>query len=227
MVRNECGLSSNTSRGIDHQDHIRQLIKRTYKVLSEDYDWQHLVIKRDFDVSRVVLQAGDRYYNWPAILNPLKVDGAWVKWGSTWQPLAYGITYPDRNTQDPDANQRSDPPMRWQFYGDDQFEVWPLPNSNGTANGVNEVAFEGQKRVEELLADTNRLDMDDILVSLLVSVEILSELKKMEAAQVKGQAATLRFDRLRANLSNKTRYVMGMGRLVETAGFPRHPTYIR
>lgn len=227
MVRNECGISSNTSRGIDHLDHIKQLIKRHYKTLAEDHDWQHLQIKRDSDVSRKVLQAGSRYYDWPAALNPLKIESAWVKWGSVWLPVSYGITYNDRSAFDPDADQRSDPITNWSFYSDSQFEVWPVPASNGSANGGNEIAFQGQKKVEELTEDASCLDMDDILVSLMVSTEILAEQKKAESAQVKGSAAMARLDRLKGNLGSKTRYVMGMGRVGDNSGRPRHPMFIR
>lgn len=227
MVRNECGLSSNTSRGIDHLDHIKQLIKRNYYALSEDYDWQHLCIERDSPTSRVVMQKGERYYDFPGELNPIRITGAWVKLGSTWSPLEYGITYIDRSCYDPDVPQESSPVMNWCYHNDNQFEVWPVPSQNGTANSNDELAFEGQKKVEQLLADNSRMDMDDMLISLMVSAELLTEAKKVEASQVKGQAAQARFQTLRGNMANKGRYVVGMGRVSQETGWPWHPTYIR
>lgn len=228
QVRAEAKLSSNTSRGIDHLDYIKQLIRRHYYMLAEDYDWQHLEIKRDSSVSRKILQAGSRYYDFPTALNPLRIEKAWVKWGSVWLPLTYGITYNDRNALDPDADQRSDPITSWSFYGGDQFEVHPIPATNGAADGANEIAFEGQKKVEQLTSDTNRLDMDDILVSLLAAAEILAGNEKQKEAETKAQAAMARMQRLRANMGSKTRYRMGLGPIVETGNsWPRHPKYIR
>jgi hypothetical protein len=227
-VREEARLSTNTSRGIDHLDHIKRLIKRHYYALAEEFDWQHLEIKRDSDQSRKILQAGSRYYNYPENLNPLKIAKAWVKWGSTWEPLDYGITYYDRSAYDPDQDQRADPIRKWMAYGGAQYEVWPLPATNGEADGNNEMAFEGQKLVETLTTDNSRLDMDDILVSLLVASEILAENGQEDAANVKANAAISRRDVLRGNLASKTRVVMGRG-IVDSggSGWPRHPTFIR
>jgi hypothetical protein len=226
-VRAECGLSTNTSRGIDHLDNIKQLIRRHYTTLAEDFDWQHLEIRREAPDSRKLLQAGSRYYNWPAALNPLKIEAAWVMWGNNWVPLDYGIGYREYNVQSSDLDMRCDPVLSWAFYGGEQFEVWPLPVSNGVANVSNEIAFKGQRKVEQLLQDTSRMDMDDILVSLRVSTEILAGQKKMEAASVKGDAAKARLESLRAHLASKTKYVMGKGRVGPDTGLPRHPDYIR
>lgn len=227
MVRGECGDGSNTARGLDHMDTIKQLIRRHYKTLSEKYDWQHLQIKRDSDVSRKLLQAGSRYYDFPAALNPMKIDNAWVKWGNVWRELDYGITYPDRTALDPDDDQRTDPVSNWVYYDDSQFEVWPIPATNGEANGSNELAFVGQKKVTELLEDGDRLDMDDILVSLMVATEIIAGRKQAEAASVKGDAAMDRLNTIQGNLASKIRFVMGKGRISANSGLPRHPRFIR
>lgn len=226
MVRKEARLSTNTSRSIDHLDHIKQLVTRNYKQLAEDYDWRHLELKRDTGVSRKLLQAGSRYYNYPTAVNPQKISRAWVKWGSSWLPLEYGITYDDRSAQDPDNNQRGDPITRWMAYGEEQFEVWPLPATNGVADGVNEVAFEGQKKVTELTEDASRLDMDDHLIALLCAAEILAGNEQEAAAKVKAGAAGSRLETLRGNTGSKTRYVMCLGRVGETT-MPRHPRFIR
>lgn len=228
QVRAEARLSSNTSRGIDHLEYIKQLIKRHYKTLAEDFDWQHLELKKESGVSRKILQAGSNTYSFPAAVNPLKITRAWVKWGSVWLPVEYGIKHQHYSALDPDQDQRTDPITNWAFYDGDGFEVWPMPASNGAADDNNEVAFEGQKNVEELLADNDRLDMDDILVSLMAATEILAANKQEEAAAVKGEAAMARLGRMRGNLGSKTRYVMGVGAVSDAnTARPRHPVYIR
>lgn len=226
-VRAECGLSTNTSRGIDHLDNIRQLIRRHQQTLAEDFDWQHLEIRRESDLSRKLLQAGSRYYDFPAALNPLKISGAWVRSGSLWVEMNYGINYRSHDAYNPDTDERSDPPTHWGFIGAEQFEVWPLPSTNGVANGDNELGFTGQKKLEALTEDSSRLDLDDILIILMVSTEILAGQKRGEAAAIKGDAAMARLARMRGNLSSKTRYVMGQGAIGSSARlWPRHPTYV-
>lgn len=228
QVRNETRLSSNTSRGIDHIDHIRQVVKRTYKTLAEDFDWEHLQLKRDSAVSRKLMQAGSRYYNFPTAVNPTKITGAWVKWGAVWLPMDYGITYDDRTAFDPDNDSRVDPPRKWAYYGGDQFEVWPLPATNGTADGSNEIAFEGQKAVEDLTSDSSRLDIDDHLVVLMAATEILASHGQKEHAQVKAGAAQARLARVRANMASQTRVCIGLGVVNSSASnLPRHPRWVR
>jgi len=228
-VRAEARLSTNTSRGVDHIENIRAITKRVYKTLAEEYDWRHLELKRDSSVSRKVLQAGSRYYDYPAAVNPQKIERAWVKWGGVWLPLDYGITYGgERTAFDPDNDQRADPVTRWMAYGEAQFEVWPLPASNGVADGSNEVAFEGQKLVTDLTDDTSRLDLDDHLVVLMAATEILAGNSQDKAAQVKGAAAGARLERLRANTGSGLRVRMGLGAVnASNDRWPRHPRYVR
>lgn len=228
ITRHEAGLSSNTSRGIDKLDQIKQMIRRTYTMLCEDYDWPHLEISKDSAISRKLLQAGSSTYTLPDAINPQKVTGAWVKWGSVWEELEYGIDYNSFNASDPDANQRQDPITHWEFVNSNEFEVWPLPATNGVADGINEVAFEGQKLPEQLTADDSRMDMDDILVSLMVATELLAGNEQDKAAQLKGQAASSRLERLRANMGSQKRIRIGLGAVSGSPSYyPRHPRYIR
>lgn len=228
MVRHEAQLSTNTSRGIDHRDAIVAKIKRAYYTMAEDFDWQHLELKKESDVSRKILQAGSNTYGFPAAVNPLKISKVWVKWGSSWLPVDYGIKHEHYSAYDPDADQRGDPVTNWAFYNGDGFEVWPLPASNGVADGNNEIAFEGQKKVETLTADASRLDVDDQLIALQVATEIMATQGQKDGASVLAEAATRRLQTLRGNLGSKTRYRMGIGPVnASGALLPRHPLYIR
>ena len=113
---------------------------------------------------------------------------------------------------------RSDPVLSWAYAGGEQFEVWPMPASNGTLNSDNEIAFQGQRKITPLLEDNDRMDMD----------EILAGQKRMEAASVKGEAAKLRMETVRAHLADKSRYIMGKGPISESGAYwPRHPNIIR
>jgi len=228
ITRHEAGLSSNTSRGIDRLDQIKQMIRRTYTMLCEEYDWTHLDTSKESSFSRKQLQAGQSTYNLPTSMNPQRITGAWVKWGSVWTPLNYGISYDNFTASNPDADQRSDPITNWAFVEGDQFEVWPVPATDGVADGNNEVAFDGQRLPEQLTGDDSRMDMDDILVSLMVATEILAGNEQDKAAQLKAQAAASRLERLRANMGSQKRIRMGLGAVnASPSYYPRHPRFIR
>lgn len=227
-VRKEARLSTNSSRGIDNLEMIQQKIIRAYTTLCESYDWQHLELKRGDSESRVLLQAGSRYYNWPAAANPLKITGAVVRWGSRWHDLEYGVGPKEYSIYDPEADQRADPVTKWNFHGGDQFEVWPLPATDGVSGSINEIAFEGQRTPEALVSPTSRLDMDDMLVYLMVAAEILAGNGQKDAASVTGGLANQRLEVLRGGLSSKRRVVIGHGTIAgSSSAYPRHPTYIR
>lgn len=229
MTRNEARLSTNTSRGVDHLEHIRQIIRRNVVQLAEDFDWVHLNLKKDSAVGRVLLQAGLKSYAFPTALNVNKISQAYVRFGNVWQRVNYGITYEHYSAFSPDLNQRTDPVTNWQFYSDIEFEVWPLPATNGVANDTNEFAFEGQRKTDSLLQDSDKVDMDDILVSLLAAAEILAGNNQKLAAQQKSELAVARLLRVRGNLGSKTRYTIGLGRIASSDErlYPRHPDYIR
>lgn len=221
-VRHEARLSSNSSRGTDHREHIVQLIKRHYQTLAEEHDWIHLELKRNDSAARKVLQAGSRIYSFPSSVNVQKIDGCWVKHSGVWKPVAYGIGREQYSVYDPADDERTDPVERWAFHDDDEFEVWPIPATNGTADDDGEIAFEGQRAIEQLTSDSARLDMDDILVSLHVAAEILAENGQKVAATVKQEAAKDRLHVLRRNLSDKRRTTVGAG-MPDRGRWPRHP----
>lgn len=225
LVRGETGVSTNTSRGVDHREHIVRLIKSRYEELAEEYEWEHLRIVKTASVSRKTLSAGQNVYDFPAALNPQRITRAWVKWGGSWSPLSYGITQEHFSALDPDEDQRSDPVSNWQFYNGDQFEVWPIPATTGAAEGY-QVGFDGQKIPEALSSNNARMDMDDLLVGLYVSAEILAE-SDPKRAQAKLDRANRRLLTTRGNMGSKTRVAFGRGVIDDEPRRPRAPTYIR
>lgn len=228
QVRKEARLSTNSSRGTDSLDNIKQLVKRHYYTLAEEFDWPHLnVLRNDTSGARVVMQDGQRFYDFPSNLNVQKIEGAWVKHSGVWLPVTYGITRHDYSIYDPAQTQETDPVQKWRFHGGTQFEVWPQPATNGTSDSNGELAFEGQKTVTQLVADADRLDMDDILVALFAAAEILAGNGQKDAAAVKAAAAQKRLQTVRGNMASKSRVIMGIGVIGGERSYPRHPTYIR
>lgn len=220
MVRDEARLSSNTSRGSDHRANIVRLIRRHYLTLADGYDWQHLSLR--FGDSKKEMVAGQRFYDFPANLNTDRIVEVHHKHGAVWNPLDYGIGLNEYSARDSELDERTDPVSKWDYYGHAQFEVWPIPAS---ASGA--VCFTGQKKVEPLSADDSRADLDDELIALFASAEILAGNKQMEAAQAKSDAARARLQQLKAGKSDKSRVCIGRGPAQAPSHRPRSIDYVR
>ena len=150
----------------------------------------------------------------------------WLKWGNVWRVVDYGIEFANYSGLDPDNGTRADPVLRWDVVSETQFEVWPVPASDGDAAAPysNWVGFEGQKAVEQYVSDSNRADLDDIMISLYVAAELLTENGQKGAADAKLMAAEKRRTRLRGNMADRTRVTLGRGIVREhSRTYPRHP----
>lgn len=227
-VRAECKLSSNTSRGIDHRDHLVQLVRRHYNALAEGYEWEHLRLKKTDDAnSRVDLAAGQRQYNFPANVNVQKIERAWVLHGGVWHPLDYGIDFDNYTALDPEQDQRTDPPTHWEFYGADQFEVWPLPSSDHAVAAPYQVGFDGMRAHTQLVSNSDRADIDDILITLAVAAEHYAGIEKKAMAEMKLGAFNDRLNIVRGGLSSKRRIRVGLGHTGNATRQPRRIDYVR
>lgn len=203
MVRAEAKLSTDTSVGVESLTYIKQLINRTYEVLWDEFEWSFTALRRE-DCFKT-LAAGQRYYDFPADLDSDAVEGAWVYNGGVWNPIDYGVSLDQYASVDSETDERSDPVLRWVVRDDDQFEVWPIPASNGDLIG-----FSGKRKFVRLSANADRCEMDDTLVALLCASEILSAAKDGSAPQ-KVALAQARLDKLRGKASGNGRFVMGRG----------------
>lgn len=198
MVRDEAGLSSATSKGVDHLPHIRRLIRRFHGQLGREHEWPHMRIKRDD--AGVSTEAGQRYYDWPAALDTSRSFIVWVKDGNLWERMEQGISPDHYNLHDSDAGDRSDP-ERWDWYGTGQFELWPVPDE------VLQVRFEGVRLPGELVDDTDALDLDDEMIALFVAAEILEEKNQKVADRKRAQANRL-LGRLKAGAPSSSRRIV-------------------
>jgi hypothetical protein len=203
MLQHECRLSTNTSRGLDNREYLKEIIRRTQEWLYDEYDWPFLRAKKD--VSRKTVAAGQRYYDFPAGINPDAIERVWINYGDVWAPIEHGITPQHYSEQDSDNDERADPVQRWDWYGEDQFEVWPLPASNGDT-----IWFEGFKPLSTLTAESDTLDLDDRLVVLYAAAEILAA-NNQKDAQAKLNLAQKRLLKLGGRVGNKSRIVLGGG----------------
>lgn len=195
LVRAEARLSTNTSRGIDNNDYIDRLIKRVYETLWDDHDWPFLRVRRED--SGKTIQAGQRYYDYPDDMSVETIEEVWAKFGSVWHKLEYGIPPDVYNDLDSDDDERSDPPLRWQMRDEDQFEIWPMPASND-----GELRFVGKRKFVQLVATTDRAEIDDIAISLICAGEILASQKQADA-QTKFDQAVRRIQKLIGRTAGK------------------------
>lgn len=226
MVRDEAGLSSNSSAGNDQVAVVKRLIRRHYYTLADTYDWQYMKLRRNSAEAGKIMAAGQRFYDFPVAVNPLKISKVHVKWSTSYIPVEYGIDHELYNSQDSEADERADPVIRWDFNGHEQFEVWPIPASDGGA----EIRFEGMRAVELLVGDLSRADIDDELIVLYASAEILDKRDKKSAA-TKFAMAKDRLGQLRAGYADRGRYIVGGGALqsdlVPRPGYAREFLYVR
>lgn len=223
MLRDECGGSSASSRSNDFLAYLKRIVNRQYEFLFDDFDWTFLRI--DNDEATKALQAGSRYYDFPVAMDLETTLEADTFYGNIWIPLAYGISPEDYNAMNPELNQRADPQLKWRVVTDAagavQFEVWPLPASNG-----NLVRFRGRRKFVRLVNDTDICHVDDQLVVLYSAAEVLAK-KSQKDAELKLAMGKARLAQMRAEGSDRNRVRVGMGSnwQEDQRGWPRIRAY--
>lgn len=203
-LREEIGDATSAAQGQNNLPHLKQILRRTQEFLWNDHTWPHLRVER-FET----LQAGERHYSLPADLSFDRVEGVpscYISYDDTWRPVAYGITPEHYNAVNPERDEREDPVRSWQVYEDEQYEVWPLPATNGYR-----LRFVGIRKLRPLLNDGDRADLDDNLIVLFAAAEILGRRKGGDADAKRTLAGRL-YQRLKGAQSKKSMFVMGGGR---------------
>jgi hypothetical protein len=203
QLQAEARLSTATSRGVDNREQLKQLLRRVQEFLYEEYFWPFL--KAEKASSRKTLSAGQRYYDFPAGINAERIQKVWHEYGDgIWIPIERGIGPEQYNEKNSDNNdERSDPVIRWDFHGESQFEVWPLPASNG-----GEIWFEAMKPLSDMVAESDTADLDDRVIVLHAAAEVLAA-DGQKDAQAKLDQARRRILKLLGNSSAGKRVVMG------------------
>ncbi len=208
MLKNELGVSTNVGVGVDNLPSLQNDINRSYEILLETYEWDHL----KYIPTRISLSAGQRLYDFPA---NLKLNG--LTHVTCWQgnvpiELERGIGEREYAIFDSLSDLRSDPTLRWdtRFNGvATQMEVWPIPASNELT-----LELTGQYKMARLIDDADKCWLDDRIVVLGAAVRRLARQKSDDAAVAREEFTTL-LTRLRANGGPGQTVVMG------DAGEPR------
>ncbi len=201
MLREEIGDATSAALGQNNLAHLKRILQRTQSFLWNDHAWPHLRVYRE-----EALQAGQQFYTFPADLSFDRIENVWVRYDEDWRPMLYGIEAYHYNASDPELNDREDPPLRWQAHEDGQFEVWPIPVSNGIR-----MRFEGIKKLAPFIADGDRADLDDDLVVLFAAVELLRR-RDAKDSEAKTSVANRLYTALKGQQSGKKgMFVMGGG----------------
>ena len=212
QLRAEAGYSLSVSLGAANRDVLINVLQRTQRKLWEDFAWPFMRIKSDIAASATL-----RYYNIPSNIDVDRIERIEFKDGGYWQPLDYGVGPHQLAEHDSDEDETGWPIRTWEIYSDTQFEVWPIPNTNGTASTLDGyLRVVGIKNLSNLVNGSDRADLDDHLLVLFAASEILSRNKAGDAEAKMVQAQT-HYQRLRARLSKSNTFSIG------AAPAPREP----
>lgn len=193
MFREQAGHATSRSLGQNQIPGIEASLRRIYRRLHADFNWPHLMIWRE-----KTLSAGQQYYAYPADLDYDRLTTVKIKeaGGSDWYPLYHGIDTVLYNQVDSPAGEREDFPRAWQEFEGNQFEVWPIPESNGHT-----VRFYGKAAPKALTNQSDTVDLDDDLIVMYAVGEQLAREKSADAELFLKQARQ-HYMRLRANSQN-------------------------
>lgn len=188
MFRDQAGRANSRALGQNELPHIKSMLRRIYRRLHADFNWPHLFIERDKN-----LRAGERYYSFPAEFDFERVVKAEIRENGTteWYPLRFGIGLPEINTVDSDGGEREDYPYSWDIHEDNQFEVWPIPETGGHT-----IRFKGYSRAKPLTAESDTVDLDDDMIVLYALAEDAMRSKSADA-DYKAQEARQHYMRMR------------------------------
>lgn len=163
-LRAEISVATDSTVGQSENPALMVLLRRTQETLYNEWDWPHL----DGQWFDLTLNAGQRYYDFPANLNYERATKAYVQWGNIWQTMRNGFGPVQYNQFNSDNNERSDPALRWRVYNDTQFEVWPLP---ATSYGMR---FQGTLSIGSFSQATDVCVLDGTVVVLMAAAERLA-----------------------------------------------------
>jgi hypothetical protein len=174
-------LASNSSRGPDKREHVKAIIKSAQEDYYESFFWPFLQMTKE-DATKS-LAAGQRYYDFPSTLNQEHSFALYYLHGNVWNLLEQGIRPEDYSAFDSDNDQMSEPALKWDFHGTDQFEIWPMPSSNDKT-----VRFIGKKALTDLTNESDRLDLDHLMVAYSAASDLLLTTNKKLADKYEAKA---------------------------------------
>lgn len=178
-LRAEAGLSLSPAHHQSNRDAQVHLLRRVQEQLYNQHDWPSLLVDRD-----ITTQPGERFYEYPEDLDYERITDVFVKYGSVWYRMGYGIGPDEYNRYGGDEDFQTTPPQQWMHVPDDtrQFRIWPVPSDTVV------LRLRGQRRLGQLVEDDDKSTLDGTLITLFAASELLAR-AKAEDATLKLQAA--------------------------------------
>lgn len=202
MLKAEVGDFSGTNAARDSE--LKQLLFNKQSQLLLEVKWPFMVRRWD-----AAVPAGGRFVTFPTVdadygetctINFDQVDSVEVQWNNQRYPVLNGIGSNEYNIQDPLLGQASDPIQRWRQASNtvepspatsSQFEVWPLTVSPQV------IRFTAERLPQAFTNNTDKADLDDMLLVLGVAADILTRTKQPDA-KLKGELFARRLQQLRS-----------------------------
>jgi len=163
-LRAELRRATSVAVGVDDVDSLNVTLNHTYSTLYFQNDWPHL--RKVFSLPLV---AGERYYDVPTGLEAERIERVAVDWSGIPTDMEHGIAFEQMAEFDSDADERSDPALRWDIRWEDsatQIEVWPIPATAQT------VRIQGIQSISRLVSDEDICLLDDDVVVLYAAAEL-------------------------------------------------------
>lgn len=205
MTRSEAFQTNDPALGQNNRHVVIQKINRINETLYRDYDWPFMRAFGDVSTS-----GGERFYDFPSEVNEERIEKVEYKWGSKWAPLRHRIYTTDFNSFDSEEDVRSDPPAAWDWYGDDQFQLFPMSDSDGTT-----IRFTGIRPLTVLVNGSDLCDLDSHLVAIMSAAELTQD--KDLGKKLQASASTL-LSRVKPRLNNRTGFGFATGNPRPLAG---------
>jgi hypothetical protein len=205
MLRDETNRSNSVAVGVDEMPLLKQALRRWQATLYDKHDWDHL--RTVF--SRIPLNEGQRFYDFPALLNFDRIIDTAVWHNGIASPFTRGIGFDEYSVYDSENDVAADPALRWDIRWTGtatQIEVWPVPASDQYS-----MQFIGIRKLQNnLINNSDRADLDDHMLVLFAASELLP--KGSELAKQKLALGTDRFNTLKGNAAKSNRtFRMGSG----------------
>lgn len=165
-LRDELRRANSAAAAPDATPHLHRTINHTYEVLYIEHPWPFL--RKWFSLT---LNAGQQYYDVPSGLDIVYVEKVKLKHNGLFIDIDRGIDLEDYSAFDPEADERSNPALKWdiRFTGSsEQIEVWPLPDSVSQS-----LRFFGPYQISKLVDNTDICRLDGELIVLFAAAEIL------------------------------------------------------
>lgn len=218
LLRAEARISLNPAHNQQTRDNHVSLLQRTQEWLWEDFDWPHLRVERDISA-----QEGQRFYDVPDDITIDRIAEVWFRYGQRWTRLCPDISMAHYQQWDSDLDQRSWPVTNWRISENEMMEMWPIPAQDAEVDTLEgKIRVVGIRKLRPFVANEDRADLDDRLITLYAAAELLGAAGAKDA-KLKLDLAGKHYAKLRGGMMPRRKFRMGGGDSASTKDLLRGP----